>query len=144
MATQQTLQAVIDTNVLFEGITTQGSASGLIIEAWRSRLFVARVSTTLAYEYLEVLSSKLSAARWHRLQPVVGMLLAQAQFVPIYFSWRPMSPDPGDEHVIDCAMNARAPVVTANVRDFRLAAQTLGLVVLTPVDFVIQMAATTS
>jgi predicted nucleic acid-binding protein len=51
-----------------------------------------------------------------------------------------MSPDPGDEHVIDCAMNARAPVVTVNTRDFRLAAQTLGLVVLTPVEFVTRLA----
>jgi len=68
------------------------------------------------------------------------MLLAQARSVPVYFSWRPMSPDPGDNHVIDCAMNAGVPVVTANVRDFRLAQQTLGLVVLTPVDFVTRLA----
>jgi hypothetical protein len=40
-----------------------------------------------------------------------------------------MSLDPGDEHVIDCAMNAQAPVVTLNTRDFRLAAQTLGIVI---------------
>jgi hypothetical protein len=58
----------------------------------------------------------------------------------MYFSWRPMSPDPGDEHVIDCAMNARASVVTANTRDFQLAVQTLGLVVLTPVEFVTRLA----
>ena len=51
-----------------------------------------------------------------------------------------MSPDPGDDHVIDCAMNAGVPVVTSNVRDFRLAAQTLGLVVMTPVDFVTWLA----
>jgi hypothetical protein len=50
-----------------------------------------------------------------------------------------MSPDPGDDHVIDCAMNASVPVVTANVQDFRLAQQTLGLVVLTPLDFVTRL-----
>ena len=136
MAAPHTLQAVIDTNVLFEGLTTQGSAPGLIMEAWLGGLFVACVSNTLTYEYVEVLSQKLSARRWYQLQPVVGTFLTQARFVPIYFSWRPMSPDPGDDHVIDCAMNAGVPVVTANVRDFRLAAQTLGLVVMTPVDFV--------
>jgi len=93
--------------------------------------------TALAYEYVEILSEKLSVRRWNRLQPVVGTLLIQARLVPIYFSWRPMSPDPGDDHVIDCAINAGVPVVTSNVRDFRLAAQTLGLIVMTPVDFVI-------
>ena len=140
MATQQTLQAVIDTNVLFEGMTTQGSAPGLIMEAWRAALFRACVSTTLAYAYREVCSGKLSAVRWQQLQPVVGALLRQARFVPLSVSWRPRSPDPGDEQVIDGAMNARAPVVTANTRDFRLAAQTLGLVVLTPVEFVTRLA----
>jgi hypothetical protein len=67
------------------------------------------------------------------------MLLTQARFVPIFFLWRPMSPDPGDDHVIDCAMNAGVPVVTANVQDFRQAERSLGLVVLTPVDFVTRL-----
>jgi predicted nucleic acid-binding protein len=140
MAAPHTLQAVIDTNVLFEGLTTQGSAPGLIMEAWLRGLFVACVSNALAYEYVEVLSQKLSTRRWNRLQPVVGTLLGQARFVPVYFSWRPMSPDPSDDHVIDCAMNAGVPVVTSNVRDFRLAAQTFGLMVMTPVDFVTWLA----
>lgn len=140
MIQQRDLQAVIDTNVLFEGMTTQGSASGLIIDAWHAGLFMACVSNALAYEYVDVLGRKLSQARWRRLHPVVEMLLSQAWFVPIYFSWRPMSPDPGDDHVIDCAMNASVPVVTSNVGDFRRAEHHLGLVVLTPVDFVKHLA----
>ena len=140
MTEQRMLQAVIDTNVVFEGVTTQGNASGLIVEAWLSQLFVACVSNALAYEYTDVLARKLAPGRWRRLQPMVGRLLAQARFVPVYFSWRPMSPDPGDDHIIDCAMNAGVPVVTANVQDFCLAQQTLGLVVLTPMDFVRRLA----
>jgi predicted nucleic acid-binding protein len=139
MARQQVLQAVIDTNVVFEGVTTQESAPGLIVEAWLSQMFVACVSNALAYEYTDVLARKLSPGRWRRLQPMVGRLLAQARFVPVYFSWRPMSPDPSDDHVIDCAMNAGVPVVTANGQDFRLAQQTLGLVVLTPLNFVTRL-----
>ena len=37
-------------------------------------------------------------------------------------------------------MNAGVPVVTANVQDFRLAQETLGLIVLPPVDFVTRLA----
>jgi predicted nucleic acid-binding protein len=140
MTRQRMLQAVIDTNVVFEGVTTQGSAPGLIVEAWLNQLFVACVSNALAYEYTDVLARKLAPRRWRQLQPVVGMLLARARFVPVYFSWRPMSPDPGDDHVIDCAINAGVPVVTANVQDFCLAQETLGLVVLPPVDFVTRLA----
>ena len=140
MTRQRMLQAVIDTNVVFEGVTIQGSAPGLIIEAWLSQLFVPCISNTLAYKYTDVLARKLAPRRWRQLQPIVGMLLARARFVPVYFSWRRMSTDPGDDHVIDCAMNAGVPVVTANVQDFRLAQQTLGLVVLTSVDFVARLA----
>jgi predicted nucleic acid-binding protein len=85
MAQQRALQAVIDTNVLFEGLTTQGSAPGLIIDAWHSRLFIACISNALAYEYVDVLRRKLAPAHWRRLQPVLGMLLTQARFIPIYF-----------------------------------------------------------
>ena len=59
MTEQRMLQAVIDTNVVFEGVTTQGNASGLIVEAWLSQLFVACVSNALAYEYTDVLARKL-------------------------------------------------------------------------------------
>lgn len=134
------IHVVIDTKVVFEGLTKQGGASGLIIDAWLAWLFHAHVSNSLAYEYADVLSGKLSKARWQHLQPVLGKLLDQADFVPVYFTWRPSSPDPGDEHVIDCAMNSGSTVVTANVRDFQQAKQALGLRVITPVEFVRQLA----
>jgi predicted nucleic acid-binding protein len=97
------------------------------------------VSNALAYEYADVLSRKLSESRWQRIKPVLGTLLSRTQFVTIYYSWRPISPDPGDEHVIDCAMNAGAIVVTSNVRDFRAAEESLGLRVATPVEVVIHL-----
>ena len=83
-----------------------------------------------------MLSRKLSEERWSKLQPVLGQLLNVAQYTNIYFSWRPTSPDAGDDLVIDCAMNAGAIVVTSNIRDFRSAKESLGLRVLTPVEFV--------
>jgi predicted nucleic acid-binding protein len=126
------LQAVVDTNVVFEGLTQRGGAPGLLIEAWLAGFIDVYVSDALAYEYADVLSRKLSARRWARLKPVLGSLLERAQFVGIYFSWRPISPDPQDDHVVDCAMNAGAVVVTSNVRDFRTAQETLGLGVMTP------------
>lgn len=130
------LRIVVDTNVMFEGLTKQGGASGLIIDAWLAGLMVVCVSNALAYEYDDVLSRKLSKERWNNLQPVLGQLLNVAQYTNIYFSWRPTSPDAGDDLVIDCAMNAGAIVVTSNIRDFRSAKESLGLRVLTPVQFV--------
>jgi predicted nucleic acid-binding protein len=130
------LRIVVDTNVVFEGLTNQGGASGLMIDAWLAGLMVVCVSNALAYEYDDVLSRKLSEERWSKLQPVLGQLLSVAQYTDIYFSWRPASPDAGDDLVIDCAMNAGAIVVTSNIRDFRSAKDSLGLRVMTPVQFV--------
>jgi putative PIN family toxin of toxin-antitoxin system len=134
------LRVVVDTNVLFEGLTKQGGASGLIIDAWLAGLIVVCVSTTLTYEYVDVLSRKLAAERWITLQPVLVRLLSIAQYTSIYFSWRPTSPDPGDDLAIDCAMNAGAIVITSNIKDFRSAKESLGLRVMTPVEFVNMLA----
>ena len=129
------LRVVIDTNVVFEGLTSQGSASGLIIDAWLARLFHPRVSNALAYEYVDVLSRKLNSNRWEKIKPVLSRLLSEADFVPIYYMWRPASPDPADEHLIDCAMNAGAFLVTWNMKDFKTAQTSLGLQVISPIEF---------
>ncbi len=130
------LRVVIDTNVVFEGLTKKGGASGLIIDAWLAGLMVVCVLNTLAYEYDDVLSRKLAPERWILLKPLLGKLLSIAEYTIIYFSWRPTSPDPGDDLAIDCATNAGAIVVTSNIKDFRSARESFGLRVMTPVEFV--------
>ena len=131
------MRAVIDTNVVFEGLTTQGGASGLVIVSWLAGLFRPCISNALAYEYADVLSRKLSDKRWKIIKPVLGTLLEQAEFITIHYTWRPSSPDPADEHLIDCAMNTGAVIVTWNIRDFQNAKKSLGMYVMTPVDFLV-------
>ncbi len=128
-------RVVIDTNVVFTGLTQRGGAPGLIISAWQSGLFVPFASDALLYEYVDVLSRKLSPMRWSVIEPLLIDLIGRAETVAIYFKWRPRSPDPGDDLVIDCAMNASAIVITNNERDYRLAIAELGLAVMSPVVF---------
>lgn len=80
------LQAVIDTNVVFEGLTKRKGACAVIVDAWQAELFLVRVSNALALEYVDVLSSRLSQERWQRIRPVLENLLDQAQFVNVYFT----------------------------------------------------------
>ena len=134
------MRVVIDTNVVFEGLTKQGGAAGLLIESWLAGLLEVYISDALAYEYVDVLSRKLSPSRWSELQPILGSLLSKTKFTPIYYSWRPTSPDAGDDLVIDCGMNAGAIVVTFNIRDFRRARESLGLQVMTPTELIIKLA----
>lgn len=133
------LRVVIDTNVVFEGLTKQGGAAGLIMDSWKANLFQVCVSNSLAYEYVDVLSQKLSERRWQTIKPVLGKFLAMSEVITIHYTWRPISPDPGDDHVIDCVMNAGAILITFNVRDFTMARQSLGLKLLTPVQFLVAL-----
>ena len=139
MSQSSLLRVVVDTNVVFEGLTKKGGATELIIDAWLARLFDVYISNALAIQYIAVLSRKLSPERWLEVKPILGSLLKQVSFTPIYFSWRPISPDPGDDLVVDCGMNANAIVITSNVRDFRQAQKVLGLQVMTPAQFIIEL-----
>jgi putative PIN family toxin of toxin-antitoxin system len=129
------MRAVIDTNVLVEGLNRKGPA-GRVIDAWAAGRFVVCVSTAMALEYEAVLSRYGSQERTDKVRRALQALLSRAEFVPILFSYRPISPDPGDDMVIDCAMNARAVVVTSNQKDFHEAAKKLGFELFSPKIFV--------
>jgi predicted nucleic acid-binding protein len=134
------LRVVLDTDIVFEGLTRRDGAAGLLVEAWLADLMHVCVSNAIAYEYIDALARKLSGVRWERVKPVLSVLLTKAHFVTVYYRWRPSSPDPADEHVIDCAMNAGVAAVTKNLRHFRAAQESLGLHVLSPVQAVDRLA----
>ncbi len=93
------------------------------------------VSTALALEYWDVLGRKLSPIRGGAALKALQALLARAHHVPIYFRYRPTSPDPGDDMVVECVLNSQSVLVTSNVRDFRTPAREWGFAVLRPSDF---------
>lgn len=134
-------RVVLDTNVVFEGLTKRSGVSGTIINAWYGRLLTVCVTDAVVYEYTDVLTRKLSTERIAVTIAALGTLLASTEFITVYYRWRPSSPDPGDEFVIDCAMNANAALVTSNLKDFRRAQETMGLQILTPRQLLEQLVA---
>ena len=55
--------------------------------------------------------------------------------VDVWFLWRPQLRDPGDELVLEAAVNGRASVIaTFNRRDFRPAADRFGIDILLPAE----------
>ncbi len=119
------MRVVVDTNVLVEGLSRKGTC-GRVIDAWVDRKFVPCVSTALAFEYEAVLLRHGSGETAGERSRALQALLARAEFVPVVFSYRPSSPDPSDDFVIDCVMNARAGLVTSNTRHFEQASAALG------------------
>lgn len=129
------IRAVVDTNVLFEGLTHLGPAAE-VVDAWVARRFLPCVSTALALEYQDVLSRKLRPTRSERSLMALQALLARCEYVPIYYTYRPASRDPGDDFVVDCVLNSRSLLVTSNVRDFVEASQKLGFQILQPSELI--------
>lgn len=130
------MRVVIDTNVLFEGLTKRSGSCYTIVQGWDQGLFEVMVSHPLLLEYQDVLARKLSPKRWELVRPVLARLLSKVTEAHVYYRWRPTSPDPSDDFVIDCAMNSNARLITYNMKDFRSAQKSLGLRVMTPTEFV--------
>ena len=60
-------------------------------------------------------------------------LIAMAEPVQSFFRWRPQLRDPGDELVLEAAVNGRASaIVTFNEKDLRDAERSFGIAVLRP------------
>lgn len=60
-------------------------------------------------------------------------LISMAEPVRTHFRWRPQLHDPGDEMVLDTAVNGQAEaIVTFNERDLRAARQSFGIEVIRP------------
>ncbi len=127
-------RAVIDTNVLVEGLTLRGESGG-VVEAWRDRGFQPCVSTALALEYEEVLLRRFPLNRHFDVPAALQALLDRAEYVPIFFNLRPTSPDPDDDFVLECAFNAQAALVSRNARDLEEPCATLKIDYLDPTGF---------
>lgn len=130
------LKAVVDTNVVFEGLTKQGGASDVLIKAWLGKAFLPCIGNAMTYEYLDVLARKLNKQRWQKIEPTLYQLINLCEYTQVSYRWRPSSPDVNDDHVVDLVMNANCSLVTLNLKDFKLPSQELGFEVLTPAKFV--------
>jgi predicted nucleic acid-binding protein len=127
------VRVVVDTNVLFEGLSRLGP-SGQVVDAWAAGRLQPCVSTALALEYEDVLARSFGPSRSETVHKALQALLVRCEYVPIRFTYRPASPDPGDDLVVDCVLNGRAVLVTHNLRDFRRPAAELGFRVMDPIE----------
>lgn len=136
---------VLDTNVIVSGLySRRGASFWLLDRALTGQLEIA-VSVALALEYEDVLFRQESLVRsWataDQIDAVLDALLATAKLVqPIRFQQRPTLADPGDDLVLECAMQAQADaIVTANIRDFASVERIYGVRVTRPGDLVAKL-----
>jgi len=136
---------VLDSNILVSGLYSRRGASFWLLERALDKRLSFAVSVALALEYEDVLLRPESVAKsWataDQISAVLDTLLAAARQVqPIRFRQRPALPDPGDDLVLECALQAQAvAIVTTNIRDFGGVDATYGVKVMKPGELVAQL-----
>ncbi len=128
---------MLDTDVIVAAMRSRRGASAAILRAARQGQTTLLVSVALAMEYEAVcreaehrLASGLSD---REVDVFLAAVIALAEPVQAHFLWRPQLRDPGDEMVLEAAVNGRADaLVTFNTRDFGIVPSQFGVEVLLP------------
>jgi len=123
--------------VIVAAMRGPGGASAAILRAARHGMVTLLMSVPLGMEYEAVCSDsehRLAAGLSDReVQIFLDALLAMAEPVKTHFLWRPQLRDPGDEMVLEAAVNGRADaLVTFNVRDFGAVPARFGIELMIP------------
>lgn len=128
---------VLDTDVIVAGMRSPGGASAAILRKVRQGRVTLLVSVPLAMEYEAICSEaehRLAAGLSEReVEIFLDAVVAMAEPVETHFLWRPQLRDPGDEMVLEAAINGRADLlVTFNVRDFGTVPSRFGIEMMIP------------
>lgn len=132
-------RVLLDTNVLVAAlVSAQGASHAVLGAVAASRLRIV-ASPALWLEYESVLKrseiQQLHGFGPEQIDEFLSALAYWVEPVTLHYLWRPQMRDPGDEMVLEAAVNARVyALVTHNLRDFSAAAPRFGLRVLTPVQ----------
>ena len=131
------MRVVADTDVIVAAMRSPGGASAAILRAARQSKITLLLSVPLAVEYEATCSEaehRLAAGLSEReVEIFLDAVMAMAEPVKTHFLWRPQLRDPGDEMVLETAVNGRADgLVTFNVRDFGTVPARFGIELMIP------------
>jgi putative PIN family toxin of toxin-antitoxin system len=127
----------LDTDVVVAAMRSPGGASAEILRLARSGKVQLLANVALALEY-EAICGRAEHRRAAALSDThadvfVTAVVALTEPVESHFLWRPQLRDPGDEMVLEAAVNGRADgLVTFNKRDFGEASIRFGVEILSP------------
>jgi putative PIN family toxin of toxin-antitoxin system len=131
------MRFVLDTDVVVAGLRSASGASAASLLAALDRRITICANVALMVEYEAVclrpehqLASGLSE---HEIGQFLDGLTALVEPVETHFLWRPQLRDPGDEMVLEAAVNGQAEaIITFNTKDFGGAPSKFGVAILLP------------
>lgn len=113
---------VVDTNVFIAALLSPAGINRQVLRACLTGKAVPLMGAALFHEYEELLGREDLMAKCPLSAPEIrllfGSFLSVAEWVRVYYLWRPNLPDEGDNHLIELAVAGSADVlVTHNLRD---------------------------
>jgi putative PIN family toxin of toxin-antitoxin system len=132
-------QIVLDTNVLVSAMRSKHGASHRLLSLlgdgrWRPNVTVAVV---LEYEAVLKRDCQQLGLTEEDIDDIIDAICSQAGLHRLYFLWRPVASDPGDDLVLEAAIASHSDfIITFNTRDFADSLR-FGIRCLTPKEFLI-------
>jgi putative PIN family toxin of toxin-antitoxin system len=132
-------RVVLDTSILVAALRSRRGASSALLGLVADRTVTPLVTTALLLEYEDVLKrpEQLTAmgTTTGSIDGFLSALAAGSEAVESHYRWRPQTRDPGDDMVLEAAINGLASaLITHNVRHFADAGVRFGISVLRPAD----------
>ena len=134
---KELLRIVLDTSVIIAAFRSRRGASRRVVDLFDQGQYLLLLSPALLLEYEAVLTRPNQMEAHGTTVEQIGEFFeevaARSVHVTMHFQWRPQLVDPGDEFVLETAINGYADaIVTHNTAHFVDAAARFGIDVLSP------------
>lgn len=131
------MRIVLDTSIVVAALRTRSGAGNAVLRLVASGRVVALATPPLFLEYEAVLKRAehqlAHGLDLGKVDEFLSEFAALIEPVEVHFQWRPQVRDPGDEMVLEAAINGEADaIVTYNKGDFAEAGKRFGVAVLRP------------
>jgi len=131
-------RVILDTNVILSALKSNKGKSYLLLEQLLDNKFEIAVSVPLILEYESILTKHLDRSIFsdEDIADFLNYICRIGKATQIYYLWRPVLPDPYDDHILEVAVASESnAIITFNVKDFNEANQ-FGIEVIKPGDFI--------
>jgi putative PIN family toxin of toxin-antitoxin system len=115
------LEIILDTNIIYSALRSRNGASFRLLSMLPSKKFNINISVPLILEYEDVLKRKDSGLIFttNELDIILDNICALANRHDVFYLWRPLLRDPGDDLILELAVKSQSSyIVTYNKQDF--------------------------
>ena len=129
-------RVILDTNVILAALRSQAGASHRLLMTIGHPQWQSVVTPALMYEYEDVARrpGQAPGLAADDISAVLDLLYQRSHRQLVYFSWRPLSQDPGDDLVLDAAIAGGCDFVVSFNERHLSPAREFGIEILKPVQ----------